>query len=197
MPGTARSCREVHVATYTPELPARVPGRSGQADLDEGRRHDGLTTSEREELVGLRGETEFCACAHAVDHLADRTVPCGPVGCSSNSPSGPLEMLQLGRAIRSWRAPGLERLARGCAPFPAGFLKHQVIRFSASGLGSRTPRFGRSVVGASVNRFALECGAAQLGPGAAGAGSARRPSTPPRSLRNSLPRAIGTDGRNR
>ena len=29
-----------------------------QADLDEGRRHDGLTTAERQELVRLRRETK-------------------------------------------------------------------------------------------------------------------------------------------
>ena len=32
-----------------------------QADLDEGRRKDGLTTEERQELVRLRRETGSCA----------------------------------------------------------------------------------------------------------------------------------------
>jgi len=39
-----------------------VRNRVRQADIDAGRRHDRLTTNEREELRRLRAETAPCAC---------------------------------------------------------------------------------------------------------------------------------------
>ncbi len=60
----AEAVRLVQESQRNPEELARDLGCSGQtvrnwlkqADLDTGRRHDGLTTSEREELRRLRAE---------------------------------------------------------------------------------------------------------------------------------------------
>ena len=60
----AEAVRLVRAGGRTPEELARDLGCTGQtirtwlkqADLDSGRRHDGLTTAEREELRRLRAE---------------------------------------------------------------------------------------------------------------------------------------------